>query len=227
MDANGRLREALLVGGIVSSVLYAAMTALVPLGWEGYSSASQVVSELSAIGAPTRRTCMLLCIPYTLLATGFGWGVWRAAGSSRRLRVVGGALTAYGLLGIVWPFAPMQMRGAPFATTDAMHIALGGVTVALMIVAMGVGAMALGRRFRTYSLASLAVVIVAGILTGMESPALAANEPTPWIGVWERIDIGAFLLWVSVLAVALLRRSGAGAGSWPTPSSDLTSARPA
>jgi hypothetical protein len=34
---------------------------------------------------------------------------------------------------------------------------------------------------------------------------IAANPPTPWVGVWERINISVFLLWVVVLAVALLR----------------------
>jgi len=39
----------------------------------------------------------------------------------------------------------------------------------------------------------------------LDQPRLAANLPTPWMGVWERINIGVFLLWVSVLAIALLR----------------------
>jgi hypothetical protein len=32
-----------------------------------------------------------------------------------------------------------------------------------------------------------------------------ANLPTPWIGVWERIHLVAWLLWIAVLAIALLR----------------------
>ena len=40
---------------------------------------------------------------------------------------------------------------------------------------------------------------------GVDAPRIAANLPTPWIGVWERINIGVFLLWVVVLAIALLR----------------------
>ena len=35
------------------------------------------------------------------------------------------------------------------------------------------------------------------------SPPIAAREP--WLGVWERINLGVFLLWVVVLAIALLR----------------------
>ena len=44
----------LLVCGILSSLLYVAMTIFVAMQWEGYSSISQTISELSAIGAPTR-----------------------------------------------------------------------------------------------------------------------------------------------------------------------------
>ena len=48
------LRKASLICGILSSLLYAGMTVFIAMQWEGYSSASQTVSELSAIGAPTR-----------------------------------------------------------------------------------------------------------------------------------------------------------------------------
>ena len=53
------LRKTLLVCGILSSLLYVAMTVLVAMQWEGYSSASQTISELSAIGAPTRSLWLL------------------------------------------------------------------------------------------------------------------------------------------------------------------------
>jgi hypothetical protein len=33
-----------------------------------------------------------------------------------------------------------------------------------------------------------------------------ANLPTPSIGIWERINIGAWLLWVVVLALTLTRQ---------------------
>src|SRR5205085_11669587 len=44
-----------------------------------------------------------------------------------------------------------------------------------------------------------------GALTSMDAPRVAENLPTPWVGVWERINIGVFLLWVAALATALLR----------------------
>ena len=70
------MRKALLVCGIVASLLYLAMNVLIPMQWEGYNSASQVISELSAIDAPTRSLWVPLGIAYTVLMLAFGGGVW-------------------------------------------------------------------------------------------------------------------------------------------------------
>jgi hypothetical protein len=61
------LRKALLVCGILSSLLYVAMTVFVAMRWEGYSSASQTISELSAIGAPMRSLWAVPGAFYTYL----------------------------------------------------------------------------------------------------------------------------------------------------------------
>src|SRR5215203_1953205 len=161
-------RKILLVCGIVSSLLYVAMNVFVPMRWEGYSSASQTVSELSAIGASTRP----LWVP----------------------------------LGLAWP--PMHLREVLAAgggtLTDTMHIVFAMVTVVLMLLAMGFGAVAFGNRFRLYSIATMVILLACGALTVPDAANIQANLPTPWVGVWERINIGVFLLWVIVLATRLL-----------------------
>ena len=62
---KGPLVRISLMCGIASSLLYVAMNVFVAMQWEGYSSASQTVSELSAIGAPTRTLWVTLAIVYT------------------------------------------------------------------------------------------------------------------------------------------------------------------
>ena len=202
-------RKSLLVCGILSSLLYVAMTIFVAMQWEAYSSASQTISELSAIGAPTRSLWAVPGAIYTILVTAFGWGVWKSAGRSRALRIAGGLIVAYGSLGVLWPFAPMHLRETLAAgggtLSDTMHLVLASATVLLMLLAIGAAAAAFGIWFRVYSLATLAILAAFGALTFLDAPRLAANLPTPWIGVWERINIGVFLLWVVVLAVTLLR----------------------
>ncbi len=203
------IRKTLLVSGIVSSLLYVAMNIFVAMQWEGYSSASQTVSELSAIGAPTRALWVSLGIVYSLLVIAFGVGVWASALRNRPLRIVGRMMVAYGVVSLAWPLAPMHLRGAGFTLTDAMHIVLAMVTVLLMLLAMGIGAVAFETQFRLYSVVTIVILVACGALTALESPRIAANLPTPWIGVWERINIGGYLLWVTVLASTLLR-SGSG-----------------
>jgi hypothetical protein len=196
-------RQALLLCGILSSLLYVGMNIFVPMLDAGYSSASQSVSELSAIGAPTRALWVPLGLVYTLLVAAFGWGVRASAGPNRPLRLVGGLLIAYGIIGVFWP--PMHLRGTEATLTDTLHIVWTFVTVILMMLTIGFGAAALGTGFRRYSIATLVILVAFGMLTGFDGPRIAANLPTPWIGVWERINIGTFLLWVAVLALTLWR----------------------
>lgn len=196
------LRKVLLACGILSSLLYVAMNIIAAALYEGYSSASQTVSELSAIGAPTRSLWILLGAGYTLLVAAFGVGVWLSAGRNRSLRVVGGLMIAHGIIGLFWP--PMHLRGAEPTLTDTLHIIFTVATILLMTLAIVYGAAALDKRFRLYSVATLVILVAFGALTGLEAPGVAANLPTPWIGVWERINIGVYLLWVVALAVALL-----------------------
>ena len=201
------VRRILLACGVLSSLLYVAMNIVVPMQWEGYSSASQMVSELSAIGAPTRRLWVQLSIAYGALFTAFSWGVWQSARRGGPLRIVGGLMLAGALVGFAWP--PMHLREVLAAgegtLTDTMHIVFTMVWGLLVLLAMGFGAAAFGRRFRLYSIATMVIVLVFGTLTGMDGPRISANLPTPWAGVWERISIGAFMLWVAVLSIGLLR----------------------
>jgi hypothetical protein len=131
---------------------------------------------------------------------------------------VGGLLVAYGSLGLLWPFAPMHQREVLAAgggtLNDTMHVVLASATVLLMFVAMGVSARAFGKRFRLYSIASIVVLVAFGAMTFRDAPRVQANLPTPWIGLWERINIGVFLLWVVVLATVLMR-GGSGRSGQP------------
>ena len=203
------LRKGLLVCGVLSSLLYVAMTIFVAMQWDGYSSTSQTISELSAIGAPTRSLWTVPGALYTVLVTAFGWGVWKSGAHTRALRIVGGLILAYGALGLVWPFAPMHLRETLAAgggtASDTMHLVLASVTVLLMLLAIAFGAAAFGRRFCLYSIVTLVILATFGVLTFRDAPGIGANLPTPWIGVWERINIGVFLLWVVVLAVTIWR----------------------
>ena len=211
-------RKLSLVSGIAFSLLFAAMIWLIR--YEGYSVISQVPSELTAIGAPTRELWARLGWIDTLLEIAFGLGLWTSAGGNRTLRIVGGLFLAHASLSLLWPFAAMHQREVLAAGgktwSDSLHVVLAGVTVFIMFLAIGVGAAAFGKRFRLYSIATIVVLLIFGGLTFLEAPRLQANLPTPWIGLWERINISVFLLWVVMLSALLWtnRPRQAAGGSW-------------
>jgi hypothetical protein len=197
----------LLICGILASVLYVAMTLFVGLLWDGYSVVSNVPSELAAIGAPTRTLWIVLGTVYGVLMVAFGWIVWASAPPHRALRVVGALLMVHTAFGQFWP--PMHQRAVLAAgggtLTDTLHLVWAAVTGVFFMFIVGYGAAALGKRFRLYSIVTIAIVLACGAVTGTYASDVQANLPTPWVGVWERISIAALMAWITVLSIALLR----------------------
>jgi Protein of unknown function (DUF998) len=201
------VRKTLFVCGILASLLYIAMTLFVGMLWEGYSSTAQTISELSAIGAPTRPLWMMLGTVYSVFMAAFGWIVWKSAPPNGRLRVVGALIMAHSVFGYFWP--PMHHRAVLAAgggtLTDTLHLVWAMVNGVLFLLAVGFGAAALEKRFRVYSIATLVILLASGAWSGTYASAVQANMPTPWAGVWERITSTTYMLWIAVLAIALLR----------------------
>lgn len=203
---RGSVRRLLLLTGVLSSIVYVSADVLCGLRYPDYSFTDQVISELSAIGAPTGALWATLLQIFAALFAAFTIGVVLEGRANRRLRVTGWLLVAFVLLGPLWSFVPMHQRGDAFTWTDAGHIALGGVFVLLITTLIAVGAGALGPRFRAFSTMLAVVAFLSGAGTFAYVPRMIEQRPTPWVGTVERIHLYAFNLWVAVLAIGLLRR---------------------
>jgi hypothetical protein len=199
-----KITKALLICGIVASVLYIGTDILLSMTWPGYSYLNQAISELSAIGAPTRPFWLAMSFLFNPLVIAFGVGVLRAAGGKHALRITGILLIVWGVIGLMWLPFPMHLRGAERSFTDTMHIVMTGVTVLLMTVFISFGAAARGKWFRLYSILTLLAMWGFGAVTGMLASQIDTG-PTPWMGAFERVIVYAPMLWVLVLAVVLLR----------------------
>jgi hypothetical protein len=144
-----------------------------------------------------------LVIADPVLFAAFGWGVLLSA-CDRLLRVTGGLILAYAIFNVYWP--PMHIRGLEPTLTDTLHITWAMTVVLLMIAVMVFAALALGKRFRIYTISTIALHLIFGVLSALQAPNIPRNDPTPMIGIWERINIGVFMIWVIVLAMVLLQR---------------------
>lgn len=200
--------DALLCFGVLALALYIAMDALAALRYEGYSYRHQTISELSAVGAPTRSLWLWLTVPYELLVLGFAVGALAVANGRWRHKLVGASLLGYALVGIAWPFAPMHQRevlaagGETFS--DTMHLVLAGVTSGLFLLMMAAGWRAFGRRFQWYTIATVALLLVFGMLVAAEADDVGKNASTPWVGAWERLNVFGAMLWMAVFGLGAL-----------------------
>ncbi len=211
------VRKVLLVCGILSPLLFFFTDILTGTLYGGYSFTSQAISELFAIGAPMSGLVVPLFTASDVLLAAFALGVWVSAGRNRALRVTALMLIGNAVNGLMlWNFFPMHMRGAEATFTDSMHITLAGVGVIFVLLALGFGAAAYRNWLRFYSIGTILVLFLTGVVAFLYAPGVAANLPTPWLGLSERISTYVYDLWQIVLAVVLLRaekESGAISGT--------------
>ena len=204
-------RKLFLLCGGVSSILYlAAIDVFAPLLHPGYHDyTSQMVSELMAVGAPTRDLLVQLFIPYNLLLFAFAIGVRASAGNRRAGRLTAAALFGYAVFSSAGLLvAPMDVRGTVGSQRDALHIAATIVMSIFIVAVIAAGACLHGKRFRRYSFATIATIVVFGALAGFLTRPLAQRQPTPWLGLAERVNIYATMIWMMALASSLWRTPG-------------------
>lgn len=195
-----RLRKPLLASGIAASLLFVGTDLLAGSLSEGYSFYAQSISELAAVGAPTRPLVVPLQLTYDVLMIAFGLGVWATAGHRRAARVTAAMVMGNAATAAVFRLFPMHV-GEPAGTAN---VALGATSMVLFVLAIASGAVAYRGWFRIYSIATLTAYVtlaVWGSLRGSAAPADAGAS----VGIQERTMVLGYLAWVILLAVALLR----------------------
>ncbi len=207
-----KLRNRLLLCGILASLLYVGTDILAGTIYASYSFTDQAISELLAIDAPTRNLVVPLFTLYDILLIAFALGIWLSAGKKRVLRIMAGLMVGNAAIGLMlWNVFPMHMQGIEATFTDTMHILLAGVGVIFILLEVVLGTFAFGKRFRFYSIGTIlmfcAPSILIFLLLSLSFPQLSEKTVVipPLTGVSERFSTYVCLLWQVVLAIVLLR----------------------
>lgn len=194
----------LLICGILSPAIYIGGDILAAGLYPGFSYTDQAVSELFAIGAPTSALVVTSFTISSTLLLFFALGVWRSARGRRSLRIVAVmfALSALDAL-VLWNFFPMHMRGDARTMTDTMHLVFAANPwVAVSLIA---AAVAFRNWFRWYTIGTFVAILALALYGFSFAPAVAANGPTPWMGLAERLGQYTHGVWEMALAGVLLR----------------------
>jgi len=199
------MRRLLFLSGMLSSLVFISADLISAAAWKGYSFRSQVISELMAVHAASRPVSIPLFVIYDVLVLTFGNSLLIFT-PEKRLHVAGGLIIGAGVTSLITTlFFPMHLRAEAATISDTIHIIFTGVTTVLMLLAIVSTAGVYGKRFRYYAIFTIVILLVFGALAGLDVPGIADGQPTPWLGLTERVTIGAYVLWMAVLSVKLMR----------------------
>ena len=101
-----------------------------------------------------------------------------------------------------------RLMNLRYVGIDELHLVIVGLGGIVFLFEAGFAASALGKGFRVYTLATVLASLVFGYITSSSAADVQANEPTPWVGIYERVSAYGYELWLVVLAVSLWQLRG-------------------
>jgi hypothetical protein len=179
----------------------------------GYRPMRESISELTAVGAPTRPLVTALRVTGDALLAAFATGVMVTAGDNRALEATGRLVAANAALDAVATAAlPRDYASPTWAPRNTANTLLMAAGVGCFMAAMGTGGVALRGRFRAFS---PGIPLSYGLLTALSLLFRSRDEPPSSTGAQERTMAYSYQVWIAVLAGLLLRRRSL------SPSADL------
>jgi len=196
------LQKILLSCGILAPLLYIGTDLLAGKLNEGYNFYAQSMSDLSAIGSPTRALLIVLTLLASFFMIAFGVGVWQIAGPAIFSRIVAGLILGNAIFGLVATlFFPNRFGERPeFGTVG---VVLMFISVLCFLFAMIFGAVAFQNWMRILSIAVPVSYLLLAIFR-FTTASSSAEGGVILIGIQERTMAYSFLVWVIVLAIYLL-----------------------
>jgi len=195
------------VFGIIAPIIFVVTIVVGGLTTPGYSHLSQSISELVMSGAPNK---LYLDISFSInyvFSCIFGFGllvIFRSKASPLNSPT---GLVGFIILGVIAVlsflssnFFPMNLPGTPPTTSGTIHLTLVGLEsigsmVAILLIGLWFKKVGLSRH-SVYSIITLTIVFITGIVT-----LVATTQGSSYVGLFERLTIGAFALWSFVVAL--------------------------
>jgi len=193
--------------GIIAPIIFIITITVGGVITSGYSHLSQSVSELVISGAPNK---LYLDIPFSInyiLSCIFGFGLFVIFRSQASPLNSSTGLIGFIVLGIIAilsflssNFFTMNLPGTPATTSGTIHLILVGLEsfgsmVAILLVGLWFKKIGLSG-YSVYSIITLIIVFITGIMT-----VVGTTQDSSYIGLFERLTIGAFILWSFVIAL--------------------------
>ena len=192
----------------MAAIAYTAVVIAGGLMTPGYDHVAQPVSSLYQAGSVNGTAIALAFFGYNVFVIAFGLATSRYARAvggrrSRAGMAAGIGLILTGIAGACDDLFPQDPFGAPVTTSGSLHIAFAALASLATLVTVAVAVAWLlarvnHRRFARYSAASFVLILVSGPITAAQTAA-----SSPQMGLWERITIFTFIVWMGALSAVL------------------------
>jgi hypothetical protein len=190
--------KAVLIAAVVATLCSIGIDLLGLALWKGYDYVHQSITQLSALGAPTRPWAVALTIGRDLALLIVGLTLWLVSDRNVALRITASLVITTAAAGFAAEFFPTQVgQSPPFSSPSVI---LGAIAVVASVLVIAFGAAAFSGWFRAVSIGVLAAFALLTILGFMQT--------SPRIGLQERVMSYAILAWVILLGVALTTERG-------------------
>lgn len=193
--------------GIIAPIIFVVTIIVGGLMTPGYSHLSQSISELVISGAQNK---LYLDISFSInyvFSCIFGFGLFVIFRSKASPLNSSTGLIGFIILGVISilsflssNFFTMNLPGTPATTFGTIHLILVGLEsigsmTAILLVGFWFRRVGLSG-YGVYSIITLAIVFITGIMT-----LVATTEGSAYVGLFERLTVGAFALWSFVIAL--------------------------
>jgi hypothetical membrane protein len=200
-------KKVLYLGGIIGPIVFLLNDIIGSIITHGFNPIKNAVSELTQRGSENVILLSSLFLIAAMMLVVFAVGIvihYRFAFS--KLMFLGGIFIIFlgifsALSGTIFPMDPFD-TDTTFPGT--MHIVLTGFNIILIIMAIpmiGVG-LYKGKKWKSFRVYSLITVLIMAICGGFTS--VFMMNDIELLGLFERITIYAYQLWIAILAILLI-----------------------
>jgi len=192
--------------GIIGPLIYILAVFIGGAIRHDYSALYNAVSELTMANAPNKLLLDILFGIYNVFLLIFGLGAYLDSSiNSKKYDAATIILVIIGVLGLLVLIFTQDPRGSAATLHGTLHILLSGLTAALTIISVVLVGLSFKKYsnlkgFSWYSYITAALIFISG---GIGAASLANNGA--YGGLFERITIFLFMIWVMSLSSIILK----------------------
>ena len=192
--------------GIIGPLIYILAVFIGGAIRHDYSALYNAVSELTMANTPNKLLLDILFGIYNVFLLIFGLGAYLDSSiNSKKFNSATIMLVIIGVLGLLVLIFTQDPRGGAATLHGTLHILLSGLTAALTIISVLLVGISLKKYsnikgFSWFSYITAALIFISG---GLGAASLANNGA--YGGLFERITIFLFMIWVMSLSYIILK----------------------